>query len=115
MLGHTTSASLARLSTSPIGFLFAKTKSHLVGEHAGNDHAIGLARVGPEDDAKAIEIVSGGTGVHHLDSATSEAEGHGSDGAAVGLVHEVIDLGDHVLCRLGEARGEEAKGGGAWA
>src|SRR5262249_26260480 len=36
----------------------------------------GLARARAEDDAETVEIVARCTGMHHLDGATGEAEGH---------------------------------------
>lgn len=83
----------------------AKSGSHLVGESAGDDHAIRLARAGPENDAEAVEIVAGGAGVHHFDGAAGEAEGHGPDGAAAGPVHQIVHLRDHELRRLRNAGG----------
>lgn len=41
--------------------------------------------------------------MHHLDGAASEPEGHGPDGPAPGPIHQIVDLGDHELRRLGEA------------
>ena len=61
--------------------LLAERERHLVGERAGDNHAVGLARRGAEDDAEAIEVVAGGAGVHHLHGAASEPERHGPDGA----------------------------------
>ena len=84
--------------------LLAKSGGHLVGECSSNDHAIGLARAGPEDDSKPIKIVAGGTSVHHLDGAAREPERHGPDRPAAGPVHEVVDLRDHVLGGLRDPR-----------
>ena len=77
--------------------ILAESRGHFVGESAGDNHAIGLARARPENDTEAIEIVASGTGMHHFDSAASEAEGHGPDGPTTGPVQEIIDLGDHVF------------------
>ena len=93
--------------------LLAKSGSHLVGESACDDHTVRLARAGPENDAEAIEIVAGSAGVHHFDGAAGEAEGHGPDGAAAGPVHEIVDLGDDELRRLGDADGR-GSGGRRW-
>ena len=46
-----------------------QSRSHLVGERAGNDHDVGLARRGAEDDAHAILVVARRRQVHHLDGA----------------------------------------------
>ncbi|RUP45538.1 hypothetical protein BC936DRAFT_148044 [Jimgerdemannia flammicorona] len=51
----------------------AERWGHLVGEGAGDDHDVGLAWGGAEDDAKTILVVARGGDVHHLDSAASEA------------------------------------------
>lgn len=88
----------------------AKSRGHLVGESSSDDHAIRLTRARPENDPEAIEIVAGGTGVHHFDGAAGEAEGHGPDGAGASPIHEIVDLGDDVLHRLGDAGG----GGSRW-
>lgn len=73
-----------------------------------------MTRAGAEDDAETVEIVAGGAGVHHLDGAAGEAEGHGPDGAATSPVHEIVHLGDHELRSLGEAR-RRGRGGGGWS
>jgi len=54
---------------------------HFVGERAGDDHDVGLARGGAEDDAQAVLVVARGGEVHHFDGAAGEAEGHGPEGA----------------------------------
>ncbi|RUS31512.1 hypothetical protein BC938DRAFT_477677 [Jimgerdemannia flammicorona] len=51
----------------------AERWGHLVCEGAGDDHDVGLAWGGAEDDAKTILVVARGGDVHHLDSAASEA------------------------------------------
>ena len=38
-------------------------------------------RAGAEDDSKAIHVVAGGGGVHHLDGAASKSERHGPHGS----------------------------------
>lgn len=55
----------------------AQRRSHLVCQGTGDNHNIGLARGGTENDTKAILIVAGGGKVHHLDGAAGETEGHG--------------------------------------
>lgn len=79
----------------------AERGGHLVGERAGDDHAVGLARGGAEDDAEPVEVVAGGARVHHLHGAAGEPERHGPDRAPARPVHQVVHLGDHELRRLG--------------
>lgn len=90
--------------------VLAKSRGHLVGESAGDDHAVGLAGAGPEDDPESVEVVAGGAGVHHLDGAAGEPEGHGPDGATAGPVHQIVDLRDHELRRLGQPRRRRGRG-----
>ena len=61
---------------------------------------IKLMRVGPENDVEAVKIVASGAGVHHFDGTTCKAEGHGLDGAATSLVHQIVNLQHHELYRL---------------
>ena len=70
-----------------------QSRGHLVAERTGDDHDVGLARTRPEDDAEAIEIVAGGPGLHHLDGAAGQTEGHGPERTGASPVDEVIDLG----------------------
>jgi len=66
-----------------------KSGSHLVGESVDDDQT-----------DEAVKIVAGDADVHHFDGAGCEAEGHGSDGATTSLVHQIINLQHHELCRL---------------
>lgn len=68
----------------------AEGGGHLVGERAGDDHDVGLARGGAEDDAQAVLVVAGGGEVHHFDGAAGKAEGHGPDGALAGPVGDLV-------------------------
>ena len=54
----------------------AQRRRHLVAQCAGNDHDVRLAWAGAENHAETVEVVAAGTGVHHLDRATSKPEGH---------------------------------------
>lgn len=45
------------------------SRSHLVGDSTGDDHDVGLARGGAEDDAQAVLVVAWHGAVHHLDAA----------------------------------------------
>jgi len=67
----------------------AKSGRHLVGESAGDNHDVGLARRGTENDSHAILIVTGCGKVHHLNSAAGKTEGHGPQRA---LARPVCDL-----------------------
>ena len=51
-------------------------RRHLAAQRAGDDHDVGLARAGAEDDAEAVEVVARRARVHHLHRAAGEAEGH---------------------------------------
>src|SRR5438132_6520385 len=73
---------------------------HLVAERAGDDHDVGLARARPEDDAEAVEVVARGPGVHHLDRAAREPEGHRPERSGARPVEYRVDLGhDEALLR----------------
>ena len=67
----------------------AKGGRHLVGEGAGDNHDVGLARRGTENDSHAILIVTGCGEVHHLNSAAGKTESHGPQRA---LARPVCDL-----------------------
>ena len=69
----------------------AQGRRHLVGERAGDDHDVGLARARAEDDAHAVLVVAGRGQVHHLDGAAGEAEGHGPEGALAGPVGDLVE------------------------
>lgn len=49
---------------------------HLVGQRAGDDHQIALARRRARDHAETVHVVTRARRVHHLDRATREAERH---------------------------------------
>src|SRR5258706_113276 len=53
-----------------------------------------LSRVRAKDDAEAVEVVARGPGMHHLDRAAGEAEGHGPERAGPRPVEHVVDLRD---------------------
>jgi len=82
----------------PLGFghlivKLANDRSHLLGEAAGNDHEVGLARGWAEDfGAEAGNVVAGGGHGHHLDGATGQAEAERPDGALASPVHGFIEL-----------------------
>jgi len=69
----------------------SESGSHLVGECAGYDHDVRLARAGAEDYAQAILVVARGGEVHHFDGAAGEAEGHGPEGALAGPVGDLVE------------------------
>ena len=66
---------------------------HLVADGAGDDHDVGLARGGPEDDAQAVLVVSRHGRVHHLDAAAGEGKGERPHGAVSRPRHELVDCG----------------------
>ena len=60
-------------------------RGHLLGDGAGDDHEVGLARGGAEDfGAEAGEVVAGHGGGDHLDGAAGEAEVERPEGASCG-------------------------------
>ena len=65
--------------------------SHFVGERAGNDHDIRLARRGAEDYAQSVLIVARGGEVHHLNGAAGQAECHGPERGLAGPVCYLIE------------------------
>jgi hypothetical protein len=72
----------------------AQRRGHLVAERARHDHQVRLARARAKDDAEAVEVVARGAGVHHLDGAAGEAEGHRPERAGARPVEHVVDLRD---------------------
>lgn len=97
---------------------------HLVCQRPRNDHDVRLARGRSEDDPESIKVISAGptlttsaklfreqllinsifpprgSRMHHLDSTTSEAEGHGPDGSRASPVNHRVHLGNNELKRL---------------
>lgn len=71
--------------------------SHLVGEGAGDDHHVGLAGGGTENDSETILIVAGGREVHHLDGTAGETEGHGPEGGLTGPIRYYVEGGESIL------------------
>lgn len=71
----------------------AKSGGHLVGESAGDNHDVGLARRSTENDSHAILIVTGCGKVHHLNSAAGETEGHGPERALARPVCDLVEGG----------------------
>ena len=68
-------------------------RRHLVGQRAGDDHHVGLARRGAEDDAQPVLVVARRAEVHHLDGAAGQAEGHGPEGGLAGPVGDLVEGG----------------------
>ena len=54
----------------------AQRRRHLVGQRAGDDHHVGLARRGARRDAEALGVVARHRHLHHLDGAAGETERH---------------------------------------
>ena len=51
--------------------------SHLIGQRSCHDHDIRLPGTGSEHHSKSVHVVTRRRHVHHLHSATCQAEGHG--------------------------------------
>ena len=75
----------------------AQGGSHLVGQGTGDDHDIGLARGGTENDTQAVLIVPRGGQVHHLEGAAGETEGHGPEGRLPSPVDNLVEGSQGVL------------------
>lgn len=71
----------------------AQGRGHLVGQGAGDNHDVGLAGGGTEDDAEAVLVVSRGREVHHFDGAAGEAKGHGPERGLTGPVGDDVERG----------------------
>ena len=72
---------------------------HFVAEGAGDNHHIGLARAGAENDSEAVEVVARRAGVHHFDGATSESESHRPHRSGARPIDEFVDGGRHIAAR----------------
>lgn len=66
---------------------------HLVGEGAGDNHDVGLARRGTENDTETILVVAGCGQVHHLDGAAGKTEGHRPQRALSRPVGNLVECG----------------------
>lgn len=101
VVAATVCAASHRDDPSGVGHLIvdlAQSGSHLVGESAGDNHDIGLARRGTENDTHAILIVAGGGKVHHFNSAAGETEGHGPERALARPVCDLVKRGaEHIV------------------
>jgi hypothetical protein len=71
----------------------SQSRGHLVGEGAGYNHDVGLARGGSENYTKTILVVAGGGEMHHFDGTAGESEGHGPEGALSCPVGDLIECG----------------------
>ena len=67
---------------------------HLVGQRAGDDHHVGLARRGARREAEALGVVARHRHLHHLDGAAGEPEGHPHQRAGARPVDQVVGGGD---------------------
>ena len=54
----------------------AERRRHLVGQRPGHDHQVRLPRARARRRAEPLEVVARHRGVHHLDRAAGEPEGH---------------------------------------
>ena len=52
----------------------SKGRCHFVGEGAGDDHKIGLAWRGSENDTESVHIVSWSSEVHHLNGTAGQTD-----------------------------------------
>src|SRR5215813_8893675 len=76
---------------------------HLVGQRAGDDHQIALARRCPGHRAEAVEVGARATGLHQLDPATGKTEQQIEHRRTPGPVDQVLQhvrAGGH-QCRRG--------------
>jgi len=69
----------------------SNSRSHLVGDSAGNDHNVGLTRRGSKDDAQTVLVVSRHRAMHHLNAATCQGEGERPYGALSCPVGNLIE------------------------
>jgi hypothetical protein len=67
--------------------------AHLVAQRAGDDHHVGLARRGAEQEAETLQIVAGGARVHHFDRAAGQAERHRVHGTRARPVDQLVGRG----------------------
>lgn len=65
----------------------------LVGDGARDDHHVGLAWRGAEDDAEPVLVVARHGEVHHFDGTAGEAEAEGPEGGLPGPVDELVGGG----------------------
>lgn len=75
----------------------AEGRAHLVGDGAGHDHDVGLARGGAEDDAETVLVVAGHRDVHHFDGTAGEAKGERPEGALARPVGDLVEGGEDML------------------
>ena len=73
----------------------AQCGRHLVAQRPGDDHQIGLARTGTKHlGPETPDVVARRGGVHHLDRATGQAEGHRPERTGLSPVdHRVVARG----------------------
>ena len=79
----------------------AQRGRHLVGQRAGDDHHVRLARRGPRGEAEALHVVARHGHLHHLDRAAGETERHPHERAGAGPGDEVLRRG-HEEALVGE-------------
>src|SRR5438067_11884434 len=74
----------------------AEPRGHLVGDGAGDDHHVGLARTRTEDlGAEPREVMVGCGAGHHLDRTAREAVAEGPGTPRPRPVHEHVHRGEH--------------------
>src|SRR6267378_4625714 len=71
----------------------AQGGGHLVAQRGGHDHHVRLSRTRPEHHAEAVQVVTGGARVHHLDRATRQAERDRPQRPGLGPVDQLVQAG----------------------
>jgi hypothetical protein len=75
----------------------SKSRSHLVGKSACNNHNVGLSGRGTENDTETILIVTWCGEMHHFDGTAGKTEGHRPEGRLASPVGDCIKCGKSVL------------------
>ena len=78
----------------------AQRRGHLVGQGPGNNHDVRLPRRRAENHTEPLHVVPGSRGVHHLNSAAGQAEGHGPKRSLPRPVDQIVDAGHSILHRV---------------
>lgn len=76
----------------------SQCRCHLVGERAGDNHAVTLTGRGTENDTESVLIVSCRGDVHHLYGTAGKTESHGPERALSRPVGNLVDGRKDVLC-----------------
>ena len=81
----------------------AQGRGHLVGQRAGHDHDVGLARAWAEQKTKAVHVIARCCRMHHLDRTTGQPKGHRPKRSGPGPVDQLVHIGDDEAL-VGQAR-----------